>query len=87
MKWIGKRLKDLFYGNGNKHLDLGRVLSLFAVMAPLAAAGWNVYLGLEIQLGEFGGGIAAVVTACAVLIASKDAQQRKAKDAAVGVKD
>lgn len=78
MKWIGRRLKDLFYGLGNTHLDLGRVLSFFAILAPLGAAIWNAHLGKEIDLNAFGVGLAAVVTACAVLIAAKDSQKRKA---------
>lgn len=82
MRWLGRRCKDLFYGHGNKHLDLGRVLSFFAVMAPIGAAGWNVSLGKEIDLQAFGLGIAAVVTACAVLIVAKDREKRKADDAA-----
>ena len=82
MKWLGRRFKDLFYSVGNRNLDLGRVLSFFAVMGPLCAAGYNMCLGKEINLQDFGLGLAAVVTACAVLIASKDAQRRKAKEEA-----
>ena len=79
LRWIGRRLKDLFYGTGNVHLDLGRVLSFFSILTPIAAAGYNMWLGKEIELQELGMGLAAVVTACAVLIKMKDAEARKAK--------
>lgn len=70
MKW----LKDLFYGPGNQHLDLARVVGGLAPSTLVAAAAWNVYLGLPIDLGPagFGGGFAAVLTAAAALIYAKD---------------
>lgn len=82
LRWLANRLKDLFYGPGNVHLDLGRVVSFIVSLAPVGAAIWNARLGKEINLQDFGLGIAAVVTACAVLIAAKDAEKRKAAAAA-----
>lgn len=65
-------LADLFAGPNNQSWDLGRILS-FLVMLPLfASAAWNIWRGEAIDVSSLGVGIAAVVTACAVLIAAKD---------------
>lgn len=76
-----KILKDLFYGPGNEHLDLARVVGGLAPATLVAAAVWNVYLGLPIELGPtgFGGGFAAVLTAAAALIYAKDKAATEAK--------
>ena len=70
MKWF----KDLLYGPGNLYLDLGRVLAFLLPLAMVGGAGWNVWLGLPLDLGPagLGGGLAAVATAVAALIYVKD---------------
>lgn len=67
-------LKDLFYGPGNEAADLGRIGGALAVLAMFGAAGWNVALGLPIELGPtgFGGGLAAVLGGAAAWIYAKD---------------
>lgn len=74
LRWIAARLKDLFYGPGNRYLDLGRVVGFVAALAIICAALWNMWLGEPIELGPagLGGGLAAVVGAIAGLIAAKD---------------
>lgn len=67
-------LKDLFYGVGNQAADLGRIGGALAVLSMFGAAGWNIYLGLPIELGPtgFGGGLAAVLGGAAAWIYAKD---------------
>lgn len=79
---VGSFAGDLFKGPGNVYWDLGRIIAALAVLAPIAAALWNVHLGKEIDLGPGGlsGGIAAILTAAAVLIAAKDIARKKAVD-------
>jgi len=69
-----KFLRDLFYGPGNESADLGRIGGALAVLSMFAAAGWNVSLGLPIELGPtgFGGGLAAVLGGAAAWIYAKD---------------
>jgi hypothetical protein len=66
-------LKDLFFGVGNKHLDLARVIAgLFAGLCAFAIY-WNaVHLDREIDLTAAFTGLATVATALAALIAAKD---------------
>lgn len=70
MKWF----KDLLKGPGNAYWDLARVIVALSSLAMLAGAGWNVWLGLPIDLGPdgLGGGISAVLIAAAGLIYAKD---------------
>lgn len=77
---VALRLKDLFYGPANAYLDLGRILAALTSLALIGAQLWNIYLGKEIDLGPsgLGGGLAAVLTAAAALIAAKDIARRKA---------
>lgn len=82
---IGKcasRLRDLFFGPGNVYLDLGRVLSTIMAVALIGAQLWNMWLGKEVDLGPggLGGGLAAVLTAAAALIAAKDLSHRKVSE-------
>lgn len=81
LRWLAARFKDLFYGPGNVYLDLGRILATATAAALLGAQAWNIYLGKEIDLGPggLGGGLAAVITAIAALIAAKDIAHRKAQ--------
>ena len=76
LRWIGARLKDLFYDPTNTKLDVGRVIGVFAALSLIAAAGWNVHLGKEIDLGVTGfpGGFATLLGAAAVYLI-KDRQQ------------
>jgi hypothetical protein len=69
-----KFLRDLFMGIGNDHWDIGRIGGGLAVLSMFAAAGWNVMLGLPIELGPtgFGGGLAAVLGGAAAWIYAKD---------------
>lgn len=69
-----KFLKGLFYGPGNLDPDIGRIGGALAILAMFLAAGWNVSLGLPIELGPtgFGGGLAAVCTAVGAWIYVKD---------------
>ena len=63
---------DLFAGVNNEAWDLGRILSFLAMLPLFISAGWNLWRGEAIDISSLGVGIAAVVTACAVLIAAKD---------------
>ncbi len=74
LRWLGDLFRDLFYGMGNAHAELARILGALAVIAMFSAAGWNMYLGLPIELGPtgFGGGLAAVMTASAAWTYAKD---------------
>lgn len=69
-----KFLRDLFMGVGNQNWDIGRIGGGLAVLAMFAAAGWNVALGLPLELGPtgFGGGLAAVLGGAAAWIYAKD---------------
>ena len=52
-----KRLfKDLFYGPGNKHLDLGRVIAFLSFLPLFAAAVYNMRLGQSLDIMALGGG-------------------------------
>jgi hypothetical protein len=82
LRWIGNRAKDLFYGPGNVHLDLGRLVSFWSVITVIGATCWNVYLGKPIELQQLGLGLGAVITACAAFIKWKDAEKRKADEQA-----
>lgn len=81
LRWLAARFKDLFYGPGNVYLDLGRILATATAAALIGAQFWNIYLGKEIDLGPggLGGGLAALITAIAALIAAKDIAHGKSK--------
>lgn len=81
LRWFAVRLKDLFYGPGNVYLDLGRILATATAVALIGAQVWNIWLGKEIDLGPggLGGGLAAVITAIAALIAAKDIAHSKSR--------
>jgi hypothetical protein len=76
LRWITERLKDLLYDPTNAHLDPGRVAGWLSILTIIAAAGWNIHLGKEIDLGVSGlpGGLGALLTA-AVIYLIKDRQQ------------
>lgn len=64
---------DLFKGPGNHYWDLGRIIAAIAVLAMFGGQLWNMHLKQPIDLGPggLGGGLAAVVTACAAFLAAK----------------
>lgn len=66
--------KDLFYGLGNRHADLGRILAGLAMASMLGGQIWNIHLGQPIDLGPngLGGGLTGVLGAVAALIFFKD---------------
>lgn len=59
--WIKERLKDIFYDATNAHLDIGRCLAYLALLSLVGSAGWNMHLGKEINLSEYGAGLTAVL--------------------------
>lgn len=67
-----KVLRDLFMGVGNTAWDLGRILGAAGLVGVIAAAVWNVTLGLPIELDKLGVALAAVLTAAAALVYAKD---------------
>lgn len=75
-RWIANRLKDLFYGVGNNHLDHGRVAAFVSIAIMIRATFYNMSLGQPIDLGPsgLGGGLAAILTA-AVIYMFKERQR------------
>jgi hypothetical protein len=73
LRWIGRRLRDLFYATGNQHLDLARSLAgLYSAIVAFAVY-WNaIHLGKEIDLGQLLTGLAALAGALGLGIAAKD---------------
>jgi hypothetical protein len=71
--WIGDRLKDLFYGDSNLHLELNRAFAGLAGFLMLAGMLWDIHKGQPIDLGPggLGGGLAAVITASGLAISAK----------------
>lgn len=61
LKWVKERLKDVFYDASNAHLDIGRCLGYLFADAIIGAAIWNMHLGKEINLAEFGTALTAVL--------------------------
>lgn len=72
-RWMKARLRDLFYGVGNRNLDLARVIAgLFAGLAAFALL-WNALVMREpIDLNGFLVGLAALATAVWAGVAAKD---------------
>lgn len=70
LRWIAERLKDLLYGPGNDHLDIGRVTALVALVSLIGATVANIRMHQAIDLGPggLGGGLGAVLTAAVVYI-------------------
>lgn len=63
-----KLIKDLLYDSTNTHLDNGRLIAFLSLGALVIAAGWNMHLHKEINLSEFGTGMAAILTALVVYV-------------------
>lgn len=76
-----KIVKDLLKGPSNLYWDLGRVAVLTGVLMVMASTGWNVWLGLPIDLGVTGlpGGLGAFFGGCAALIYAKDKANAETK--------
>lgn len=76
LRWIGARLKDLFYDPTNTHLDGGRVAGWVTILSLIGAAVWNIHLGKEIDIGPggFPAGLTMLLGAAAVYLI-KDRQQ------------
>jgi len=68
LSWVAARLKDIFYGVGNSHLDIGRLIAFGSASAIVFAAVWNAVLRQPIDLQAFGLGLSAVLTAAVVYI-------------------
>lgn len=80
--WFVERLKDLFYGPGNNHLDYGRLGAMIAFGSLIAAQIHNMHLKQPIDLGPagLGGGLAAVLGALQFYLFKE--RQRAGGDAA-----
>lgn len=84
LRWIGNRLKDLFYSTDNLGMDLARILVTFAVSGELAALYHNMRLHTAIDLGPngLGGGMAAILTAGAAYLVAKAWSKKKSRESA-----
>lgn len=71
-------LADLFAGVGNTQWDLGRIMGFLAFLPMVAAVIHNIRTGQAVDLMALGGGIAAIYTAVAILIAAKDVARTNA---------
>lgn len=67
-RWIGQRLKDLFYDPTNEHLDSGRCVVASSIATLVGSVVWNMHLHKEINLNELGVGLAAILTALVVYL-------------------
>lgn len=78
LRWLAERLKDLFYDPTNTHLDPGRVAAWASIGVLFVAAGWNVHLGKEIDLGATGfpAGLTALL-GVAIIYITKDRKNAK----------
>jgi hypothetical protein len=68
----GRFIADLFKGPGNHYWELGRVILGSASALMGLATAWNIYLHQAIDLAALGTGLAAIITAGAILIPAKD---------------
>lgn len=66
-------LADLFCTTDNLHWDLARILSAWALLSVSALAGYKVYSGMDVSIGEYAQALMAVLTGCAIFIGGKDA--------------
>lgn len=84
IRWVGERLKDLFYATGNENLELGRSVTGVLTSLIVFSVWWNaVKMQQAIQLGELLTGLAAFIGAAGLGIAAKDwiKSKTKAKEA------
>jgi hypothetical protein len=84
LRWIGNRLKDVFYDTDNLHLDLARVMVFVSIVGELGAAYHNMRLKQPIDLGPsgLGGGLGTILTAGAGLLAAKAWSKKKSRESA-----
>lgn len=68
LRWLGDRLKDLFYDSTNQHLDNGRIVAALSMASLVGAMIWNMHLGKEINLAELGSCEAAILGALYIYI-------------------
>ena len=79
-RWIGDRLKDLFYATGNENAELARVVTGLLTGVIIFAVYWNsLHLGKEIELNGLLTGLAAFIGAAGLGIAAKDFIRKKLK--------
>lgn len=71
LRAIDRLIRDLWFGPGNEHADLARILATFAVLAEVGGECWNIHLKQPVDLAALGGGIAAILTASAGYLAAK----------------
>lgn len=76
VRWLGDRLKDLFYDPTNTKLDTGRVAGWLAILSLLGAAAWNAHFHKEIDLAAFAAGLTTLLGAAAIYLI-KDRQNAK----------
>lgn len=83
MRWFrrcGGFFSDLFKGPGNHYWELGRMILGLASSLMAVATVWNVHLHQAIDLSALGTGLAAIITAGAILIPAKDWVRSKHRD-------
>lgn len=83
-RWVGERLKDVFYDTDNEHLDGARVIAYVAIVAELAAVRHNMILRQAIDLGPggLGGGLTGILGAAAGFLAAKAWSKKKNRESA-----
>lgn len=74
LRWIGERLKDLFYDPTNTKLDTGRVAAWLSIALFVSAVRWNMHLQKPIELDKLATGLTIILGACVVYLI-KDRQQ------------
>jgi hypothetical protein len=71
-RWIAERSRDLWYGPGNLHAELGRVLATLAILTEVGGALWNMLkMHQAIDLSALGLGLAGILTASAGYLVAK----------------
>lgn len=63
---------DLFKGVGNKAWELGRVSAAWAILSTSALAGYKLYQGMPLALGEYADAMMKVFAGSALFIGAKD---------------
>jgi hypothetical protein len=68
----GGFLADLFKGPGNHYWEIGRIILGMSSSLMAFATLWNIHLRQAVDLSALGTGLAAIITAGAILIPAKD---------------
>jgi hypothetical protein len=71
-------LADLFKGVNNKHWELSRLSSAWAILSTSALAGYKVYAGQDLPISDYAQAMMLVMGGCAVFIAAKDVARTNA---------